>query len=137
MDEVFDQLEEIDGNVKKWYKDHWKEQWGDSEDRWAAENVSQGWNLDEVRAEFDEFFAKNLGADISTDGQAKDKFELELESAMKLYEKGIESGKVVEAADADESRAGRMQILYDIALLAKADQEKKERDAKVTNLAQK
>ena len=73
--------------------------------------------MDDVQAEFNEFFSFNDPAKIADGGEYEEQFELEVYKAFELYEKGVESGKVLLTGEQATSRAARFQQLYDIAQL--------------------
>lgn len=50
-----------------------------SGDRWDIDNLQDGWDLDEVRQEFDDFFAKHDSSITEDDHDDADKFDLELQ----------------------------------------------------------
>jgi len=51
--------------------------------------------MDDIKAEFDDFFASTEQADIYVDPQLeKESIEVEIVEALSMYERGIQSGKV-------------------------------------------
>ena len=72
--------------------------------RWNQNNIDEGWDLDDVMEEFDEFFEQN---DDKPDGLNKEMVEVELQKSLGLYEKGISSGKVDDSNefDSDDNKA--------------------------------
>ena len=76
----------------------WDDKWGNDDiygDRWNESNKEEGWDMDDIRAEFDDFFASTEQADIYVDPQLeKESIEVEIVEALSMYERGIQSGKV-------------------------------------------
>ena len=46
--------------MQDWLEDHWNDRWGaHNKDRWNFKNQRLGWNEEDLKAEFDEFFSRN------------------------------------------------------------------------------
>ena len=104
--------------MQEWLDKHWKGSWAeDASDRWNAQNLENGWDLEEVRQEFGDFFQEHGHEIIEKDHLESDKFETELKQTLRLYNKGIASGKVTDEEYRDNDGA-RFQKLYDIALVS-------------------
>ena len=116
--------EEAKPEIQTWMDEHWKSSWSeeDSGDRWDLNNLADGWNLDEVRQEFDEFFAVHDSTIADDDHEDADKFQLELKQTMGLYDKGIASGKVTNEENWKDTDA-RFKKLHDIAMLSARNSE--------------
>ena len=78
-----------------------------------------GWDLNEVKEEFDDFFATYDASLITdTEHEDRDKLDLELRKTLSLYDQGIQSGKVVTPDDYTTDDKARFQQLYDLAVVA-------------------
>ena len=54
---INDEFEEIDPEVEHWLDEHWDQSWStQTSDRWNLKNMRVGWNLDDIKAEFDHYF---------------------------------------------------------------------------------
>ena len=80
-------------------------------------NKYDGWDYDEVKAEFDNYFANNDLSEFQDEDWAQ--LELQMQETINLFEKGIKSGKVENGQSYDvEGTVDRMRYkhLYDMAL---------------------
>ena len=56
--ELSKQQPELQEQLRNWTKEHWDEQWEeDLGTRWDAMNMQMGWDMEDIQAEFEEFFA--------------------------------------------------------------------------------
>ena len=81
--------------LQKWLNENWSSYWAEgSGDRWDAKNLEDGWDLEEVEQEFEDFFNEFGSEIVNEDHKDQDKFKAELDQAARFYNKGIASGKV-------------------------------------------
>ena len=67
---INDEFEEIDPEVEEWLDEHWDQSWStQTSDRWNLKNMRVGWNLDDIKAEFDHYFQRNSAEDITDGGK--------------------------------------------------------------------
>ena len=113
--------EDLDVEMKVWVQKHWEGQWEeDSGDRWDLDNKKVGWNLDEVREEFEAFFEENDATVLTElDHEDREKFELTMKNTANLYDQGIRTGKAPKPEDYQIDQVDekiKFQKLYDIAV---------------------
>ena len=73
-------------------QENWVDPWASSEaaERFDEQNKLQGWNLDEVKEEFDAFFAEfDVNAINDEDNEDRDKLDVALKNSLSLYNTGI------------------------------------------------
>ena len=93
--------EDLGVEMKVWIEKHWTDQWEEgSGDRWDLDNKKVGWNLDEVREEFDAFFEDHDSSVITDENhEDREKFEVTLKNTANLYDQGIKTGKAEKPED--------------------------------------
>ena len=120
-DKIMELYEDLDVEMKVWVQKHWEGQWEeDSGDRWDLDNKKVGWNLDEVREEFEAFFEENDATVLTElDHEDREKFELTMKNTANLYDQGIRTGKAPKPEDYQIDQVDekiKFQKLYDIAV---------------------
>ena len=95
MSIIEDAVEELGPEMEAWFDDRWEDQWiEDAQDRWNIDNLDLGWSLEEFKDEFDDFFKEIDPSLINNGAEEQQKFELEMQKTMSLYQKGVASGKI-------------------------------------------
>ena len=79
--------------------------------------MEDGWDLEEVEQEFEDFFNLHGSEIVNEDHKDQAKFKAELDQAARFYNKGIASGKV-KNMDGWQTEEARFQKLYDVAMVA-------------------
>ena len=123
MSIIEDAVEELGPEMEAWFDDRWEDQWiEDAQDRWNIDNLDLGWSLEDFKDEFDDFFREIDPSLINNGAEEQQKFELEMQKTMSMYQKGVASGKIdlessglQAVSDSDERQ---FQRLYDIAQLS-------------------